>query len=128
MKNKKFAVLLGTRDIVIKKIDDGEKFDFRRLNPTRIGPHLKSLLVYIPATNKSKNYLNNLKIEIKEDKVFKKILFQKANSYIVIANPVELLEYFEFQKDNYRGLLDIYIYEKNFGKELENRYYEMPKE
>lgn len=115
MKNKKFAVLLGERDVIIKKINDGERFDLRRLNPTRIGGHLKSLLVYVPATNKTKKYLNEIKIEIKE-KVFKKILFEKGNSFIVIANTVELLEYFKVQKDKYLGQLDIYVYEKNFGE------------
>lgn len=113
MKSRKFAVLLGTRDIVIKKVKDGEKFDFRRLNPTRIGPHLKSLLVYISATNKTMRYFNDLKFEINKDKVFK-FLYQKSNSYIVIANPQELLEFFQLQKTNYRGLLDFSIYEKNF--------------
>ena len=110
---KKFAVLLGARHIVIKKVKDNERFDFRRLNPTRIGPHLKSLLVYISATNKTMNNFIKLKFEIKA-KIFEKVLFQKSNSYIIIANPQELKEYFQLLKENYRGLLDFSIYEKNF--------------
>ena len=110
---KKFAVLLGERDFIIKKVKDGEYFDFRRLNPTGIGPHLKSLLVHISTTNKTKNYFIKLKFEIK-NKIFEKVLFQKSNSYIIIANPQELKEYFQLLKENYRGLLDFSIYEKNF--------------
>lgn len=112
MKLKKFAILLGARHLVIKKVKDGEKFDFRRLNPTRIGPHLKSLLVYISATNRTMNNFLKLKFEIK-DKVFEKVLYQKSNSYIILMDPQELLNYFKSLKEKYRGL-DFSIYEKNF--------------
>lgn len=110
---KKFAVLLGERDFIIKKVKDGEYFDFRRLNPTRIGPHLKSLLVHISTTNKTKNYFIKLKFEIK-NKIFEKVLYQKSNSYIILMNPEELLNYLKNKKDKYKGKLDFTIYEKNF--------------
>lgn len=112
MSMRKFAVLLGARDIVIKKIEDGEKFDFRRLNPTRIGPHLKSLLIKISATNKTMNSFIRLKFEVK-GKLFSKILYQKSNSYIVLANADELKRYFMNKKHKYREL-DFSVYEKNF--------------
>lgn len=107
---KKFAVLLGTRDIVIKTINEGERFNFDRLNPTGIGPHQKSLLVHISATNKTMNNFNKLKAEIIRDNVFKKVLVERSHSYIVLANTEELREYFEFQEDNYQGLLDFSVY------------------
>src|SRR5690606_28726134 len=110
---KKFVVLLGARHIVIKKVKDGGFFDFRRLNPTRIGPHLNSLLVYISATNRTMNNFIKLKFEIK-DKVFENVLYQKSNSYIILMDPQELLICLKNKKDKYTGLLDFSIYEKNF--------------
>src|SRR5690554_529865 len=104
MKNKKFAVLLGNRHIVIKKIDEEEYFDFNRLNPVRIGPHLKTLLVFVHATNKTMNKFNCLKNEIIKDKVFRimverkystKLIVLVDNYYIVIADSMELLNYFK---------------------------------
>lgn len=107
---KKIAVLLGTRDIVIKTINEGERFNFDRLNPTGIGPHQKSLLVHISATNKTMNNFNKLKAEIIRDNVFKKVLVERSHSYIVLANPKRLKKYFQSKKEAYRGLLDFSVY------------------
>jgi hypothetical protein len=100
IKLMKIAVLIGTKHLIIYKLNGTEKFNFEKLNPTSINKRDKSLLCYICATNKQRDNLYKVQ-KIIENSM--SILYKNNRQYISLISCdfdfKRLINYYNSEKE-----------------------------